>query len=252
MCKMRGGSQACLMLGEDKNFWVVKFQNNPQHLFVLANEYIGTQLAQHIGLSVPTTAMIEVPPALLYDSADLTFEMRGPRVRYASGLQFGSRFVGGANLDFLPEPYLRKAVNLNEFAGILCFDKWTGNTDARQAVFIRKRNSGYRAVFIDQGFCFNGGDWTFPDSPLRGAYSTDSVYAKVTGWESLEPWLSRIEQIEPSVIEQILSKTPLEWYGGDVVRSDRLFEKLLRRRSRVRDLITAFRQSDRNPFPNWR
>ena len=51
-------------------------------------------------------------------------------------------------------------------------DKWTGNCNGRQAVFERRpRERKYRATFIDQGFCFNAGEWTFPDSPLRGVYA---------------------------------------------------------------------------------
>ena len=42
--KMRGGAQSHLMLGADGNAWVVKFQNNPQHLRVLPNELLGTRL----------------------------------------------------------------------------------------------------------------------------------------------------------------------------------------------------------------
>ena len=39
---MRGGAQSQLMLGVGrKALWVVKFQNNPQHLRVLANELDG-------------------------------------------------------------------------------------------------------------------------------------------------------------------------------------------------------------------
>ena len=41
---MRGGAQSHLMLGADGNAWIVKFQNNPQHLRVLPNELLGTRL----------------------------------------------------------------------------------------------------------------------------------------------------------------------------------------------------------------
>ena len=43
--RMRGGAQSQLMLGADGKLWVVKFQNNPQHIRVLANELIATRLA---------------------------------------------------------------------------------------------------------------------------------------------------------------------------------------------------------------
>jgi hypothetical protein len=42
--RMRGGSQSHLMRASDGHFYVVKFQNNPQHLRVLANEMFATRL----------------------------------------------------------------------------------------------------------------------------------------------------------------------------------------------------------------
>ena len=100
-------------------------------------------------------------------------------------------------VDYLPEQQLDEVRNLDEFAGMLALDNWTGNCNGRQAVFDRKpRERRYRATFIDQGFCFNAGEWTFPDSPLRGVYARNRVYAGVTGWESFEPWLSRIETMD--------------------------------------------------------
>ncbi len=136
---------------------------------------------------------------------------------------------------------------------MLALDKWTGNCNGRQAVFERKpRERKYRATFIDQGFCFNAGEWTFPDSPLRGVYARNLVYAGVTGWKSFEPWLSRIEGIEESALWEIG-----EIGSAGVVRRrsrrdlERLMEQMLRRRGRVRELIASFRDSDREPFPNW-
>ena len=133
---------------------------------------------------------------------------RGERQRYVAGLQFGSQFVGGLMpgqvVDYLPEQQLDEVRNLAEFSGMLCIDKWAGNCNGRQAVFERKgREKKYRATFIDQGFCFNAGEWTFPDSPLRGVYQRNLVYARVTGWESFEPWLSRVEAMPASTLWEI-------------------------------------------------
>ena len=47
--RMRGGSQAHLMRASDGHYFVVKFQNNPQHIRVLANEIFATRLAQWLG-----------------------------------------------------------------------------------------------------------------------------------------------------------------------------------------------------------
>src|SRR5437867_10127460 len=62
--------------------------------------------------------------------------------------------------------------NMKEFAGILAFDKWTGNADGRQVVFHKRCSQRkYTAAFIDFGYCFNAAEWSFPDSPLRGGVS---------------------------------------------------------------------------------
>jgi len=135
---------------------------------------------------------------------------------------------------------------------MLCLDKWAGNCNGRQAVFARQgRERRYKATFIDQGFCFNAGEWTFPDSPLRGVYARNVVYAGVTGWKSFEPWLSRIEAVEPGTLWEIAEAVPPEWYGGDLRVIERLMEQMLVRRFRVRELIVSFRDSDRQPFPMW-
>ena len=255
--RMRGGAQSQLMLGADGTLWVVKFQNNPQHLRVLANELIATRMAEAVGLSVPRTDVVEVSEWLVANSPEMMVELgRGRRERCAAGLQFGSQFVGGLMpgqvVDTLAEGQMEEVRNLAEFAGMLAVDKWTGNCNGRQAVFERKpRERKYRATFIDQGYCFNAGDWTFPDPPLRGVFARNLVYAKVTGWESFEPWLTRVEEFEGETLWKIAEHVPPEWYGGDPRVIERLMETLLERRSRVRELIEAFRVSSRDPFPHW-
>jgi hypothetical protein len=254
---MRGGAQSHLMLGADAKLWVVKFQNNPQHLRVLANELIATRIAEAVGLSVPRCDVVEVSPWLVAHSPDLRMDMgRGVTQPCSAGLQFGSQFVGGLMpgqvVDYLPEPQMDDVRNLAEFAGMLAVDKWTGNCNGRQAVFERKRRERrYRAIFIDQGFCFNAGEWTFPDSPLRGVFARNQVYARVTGWASLEPWLSAVEQFPAETLWQIAESVPPEWYGGDPAMIERLMQTLLARRARVRELIESFWKSSRAPFPNW-
>jgi hypothetical protein len=254
---MRGGAQSQLMLGADGKLWVVKFQNNPQHLRVLANELIASRLAEAVGLTVPVSDVVEVTEWLVANTAGMNLELpHGQRQRYTAGLQFGSQFVGGLMpgqvVDYLPEQHLDEVRNLAEFAGMLCLDKWAGNCNGRQAVFERRpRERKYRATFIDQGFCFNAGEWTFPDSPLRGVYARNKVYERVKGWDSFEPWLSRIESMDANVLWRVAEVVPPEWYGGDLAVIERLMEQMLRRRSRVRELIAAFRDSDRAPFPLW-
>jgi hypothetical protein len=106
-------------------------------------------------------------------------------------------------------------------------------------------------IFIDQGYCFNAGEWDFPDSPLRGVYARNCVYKEVLGWEQFQPWLSRIEKLDPKVVRDVAGEIPPEWVGHDWQALEKLTEEIILRRSKVRDLITAFRNSSRQPFPSW-
>lgn len=253
---MRGGAQSQLMLGSDEALWVVKFQNNPQHTRVLANEYLATRLAASIGLTVPACDVVEVTEWLVAHTPELLVQVPGGRERCRAGLHFGSRFVGGLMpgqvVDTLPELQLGEVKNLREFAGMLVLDKWTSNVNGRQAVFgKRPRERRYTATFIDQGYCFNAGEWKLIDTPLRGVFPMNLVYRDVVGWESFEPWLGRVERMEPQTIWQAAEPIPPEWYGGDIAELEQLVEALYARRLRIRELIEGFRLSHRMPFPYW-
>ena len=254
--RMRGGAQGQLMLGADGHVYVVKFQNNPQHMRVLANEFLASRLATAVGLTAPETELVEVSSWLVENTPELEMDLGKSRVRCQPGLQFGSRFVGGLMpgqvVDYLPEEQLAEVRNLGEFAGILALDKWTGNANGRQAVFQRKqRERRYRAVFIDFGYCFYAGEWKFEDAPLRGVYYRNEVYREIAGWEAFEPWLTRIETIADETVWEAASEVPPEWYGGDLSEMEALVEGLLHRRGRIRELIASFGKSNRVPFPKW-
>lgn len=254
--KMRGGSQAHLLRASDNQHYVTKFRNNPQAVKILANEYLASKLGAHLGLPMPEVEIISVSDEFIANSADLRIDFGGHFVPCASGLQFGARYIADpleANLfDYLPDSLLDQVNNKKDFPRILAFDKWTGNADGRQAVFSRPAYEGnYSATFIDQGYCFNAGEWNFIDSPFRGVYAKSQVYGHVRGWEDFEPTLSRIEQIDASEIWDIAREIPEEWYQCHTEGLARLIASLQLHRFLVRNLITDFRKSCRNPFPNW-
>ena len=254
--RMRGGAQSHLMRCADNNYYVVKFRNNPQHTRVLVNDWLGTRLAEMIGLPVPVADVVDVHPWLIEHSPELRIELCGRQTMITSGLSFGSRYVvpptEGEVYDYLPEAMIGRVRNLPSFAGILAFDKWTCNADGRQAAFWKRRGERkFTASFIDQGYCFNAGEWSFPDAPLRGVFGRNDVYAAITGWESFEPWLSRIESFPESSLWPLVDQIPPEWYDSAADELGQLLSRLLERRTRVRDLILSFKNSSRNPFPNW-
>src|SRR4029077_1354485 len=197
--RLRGGERSHMMRCSDGQYYIVKFQNNPQHRRILVNELLGTRLARRLGLPTTPVEIIYVHDELIRLTPELCMEMPRARVPCQAGLQFGSRYPGNPRRltlhDFLPDEHLRAVENLYDFAGMLVFDKWTCNTNGRQTLFYRdepgetgtqadtreevggeERDRSYQTVMIDQGFCFNAGEWNYPDAPLRGLYARNSVY----------------------------------------------------------------------------
>lgn len=268
--RMRGGAQSHLMRCSDGHYYVVKFQNNPQHRRVLVNELLGTRLASRLGLPTAPVSVVHVPEELIRLTPELCIETPRARIPCLAGLQFASRFPGDPRRmtlhDFLPDEKLPEVDNLHEFAGMLVFDKWTCNTNGRQTVFFETQRrpadmpaageaglsqSVYHTMMIDQGFCFNAGEWNFPDAPLRGLCARNRVYQGVIGMASFAPWLERLEKMSVRVLAELAEEVPPAWYDDDYDALLQLLEQIHRRRKRVPELLEMARTSNRQPFPYW-
>jgi len=247
--RMRGGSQSHLMRCSDGHYYVVKFQNNPQHRRVLVNEMLATRLAAALGLPTAPLFPIYVSERLIELTPDLTIEMRRSRIPCEPGMQFGSRYLGEPHRlgihPVVPRREWDLVENRADFAGMLVFDKWTCNTDGRQVLFQREKSDSplqavrYKAVMIDQGLCFNCGEWNFPDSPIRGFYHDRDVYKGILGLDSFEPWLGRLEsEINLDVLVEATRGIPAEWYDFDAITLLALLERLDRRRHAVRQMLS--------------
>ena len=259
--RMRGASQPSLLRCTDGANYVVKFRNNPQHVRVLANEMLAGRLALLIGLPVPRPTFVEVSSDLIAATPLLEFELGARREPCVPGLQFGSRFPGAPGrtlvVDFLPDRLLKDVMKHlpKFFLGALVFDKWTCNCDGRQVVFYRsldQEGSAYSATLIDHGFCFNDGDWNFPDSPIRSLYPRRIVYRDVKGLDSFEPFLSRVENLQVSELEACVRGIPEDWCGERPAEMLRLVERLYERRRKIRQALIEARECSLAPFPNWR
>ena len=73
--RLRGGSQSQLLRASDQQCYVTKFQNNPQHIRVLANEMLATRLGELLGLPMPRAAVIDVCPWLIEHTEALCIEL---------------------------------------------------------------------------------------------------------------------------------------------------------------------------------
>jgi hypothetical protein len=266
--KMRGGAQAHLLAADDGHYYVVKLRNNPQHRRVLVNEWIASTFLQHLQLASPETAIVGISPEFLAQNPEVGIALGNQRIAATPGWHFGSRYPGDpsrvAVYDFVPDTILDRIENINEFLGILVFDKWTGNADARQSIFVRARlreyvpsfqghalRTGFLALMVDHGYIFNGPHWSYVDSPLSGLYFRPKVYAQVKGLDDFQPWLDRVLHFPEEVVDDALARMPAEWLNGDRDGLHALLTTLMNRRRRIVTLIEDCRRAVIRPFPNW-
>jgi hypothetical protein len=266
--KMRGGAQAHLLECDDGHFYVVKFRNNPQHRRVLINEWIGSVFLNYLKISTPEAAIVSLSAPFLEANPDIYIQLGSRHQAVEAGWHFGSRYPGDPGkimvYDFLPDALLDKVANASEFLGVLAFDKWMSNADARQSIFFRARlrqwppdsesapRAGFVALMMDHGYVFDGPHWKFPDSPLQGLYFRPSVYQHVRGWADFEPWLDRVVYFPEEIVDAALKQIPPEWVAEDADALQAMLEKLMSRRRRVPDLIGDSRNGRVNPFPQWK
>jgi len=266
--KMRGGAQAHLLEADDGGFWVVKFLQNPQHRRILINEWISAVFLRFLQISQPETAIIEVTEDFLRENPEVYIQLGSQRLPVEPGRHFASRFPGDPSVtavyDFVPDALLRKVENLGHFLGVLVFDKWMGNADARQSIFFRARlrewsagsaagshRAGFIAQMMDHGFVLNGPHWDFVDSPLQGLYFRPLVYESVTSLNDFQPWLDQIRHFPEEVMDMAYRQVPGQWVLGEEAEFEALFEKLMRRRKRVEHLLEDCRTARISLFPNW-
>ncbi len=266
--KMRGGAQAHLLEADDGHCYVVKFQNNPQTRRILVNEWIAGEILSHLQISAPEQRMVAVSREFLEKNPEVCLQSGNRPIPIEPGWHFGSRHPGTpqstAIYDFIPDALLGQVANSEQFLASLVFDRWAANSDARQAIFFRAqlkdwlvrpgippRKMGFVVLMIDHGFCFNGPHWDFPESAITGLYMRRVVYGKVVSMGDFEPWLSRVLHFPDEVLDRALRRIPPAWIGDDEGALIRMLEELLKRRTRIHELVYGCRNTEANPFPAW-
>jgi len=266
---MRGGAQAHLLEAGDGHCYVTKFRDNPQHIRILVNEWISYRLVEYLRIAAPPVAIVDLDEPFLAREKDVKIRLATKELAVSPGWHFGSRFPGNpdrdAVYDYLPDSLLAQVRNLRQFLGIFVFDKWTANSDSRQAVFVRQRikdwldedpapalAKGFIALMIDHGYAFDGPHWEFNDNPLQGFYFRPLVYHDVHGLDDFEPWLTRAREAPAELFDGILRDLPRPWLPeSDGDQAERLVEQLYHRRKRVAELVESAAEARPAFFPEW-
>jgi hypothetical protein len=137
---------------------------------------------------------------------------------------------------------LSKVINLPDFALMFVIDLWLGQTDSRQAVFVREKRIGqdlvFRSYFIDQGLCLGGSRWEFYDSPLQGRYIDQTVYTLVDMAHNCNLALSRIQALSEDALYATAATIPPNWLAeGDHAALAHLLRSLEQRRQKLPFLL---------------
>ena len=114
--RLRGGSQSHLLRASDGASYVTKFQNNPQHIRVLANEMLAARLGLALGLPMPRVEVIDVSDWLITDTSELRIQLGGAELPCQSAKQLASLYLGtemsGLTVDYLPRELLESVRNI--------------------------------------------------------------------------------------------------------------------------------------------
>lgn len=250
MRSLRGHSQARLIEVSPGHAYTTKLQCNPLGPRLLAAEWIGWHLMQHLGLPAPNIALIEAPPHAKHALVDAD--------SIPAGIHFGSEFPGDpsavAVYDFIPARLLTSIENRHTFAGAFVFDMWVANADLRQAIFYRNRGAGrtFNALFIDSSHIFGGLDWSFAENKSRNMDFSHIASDCIRDWKDLLPWLERIEQSDRHIVEKITSSVPKEWLAKTNVSDLNRINKQLEYRGRIlRESVRKYIRLAPGKFPNW-
>lgn len=185
---LRGGSQSILAQASDGLFYVVKFTNNPQGPNLPFNESIGSELYRACGLATPFWKPLLLIDAFIDRNPDCWMQTLDGRLRPASGLCFGSRFLGrdGARLfEILPGTSFRRVRNHKSFWLAWLIDICAGHSDNRQAIFLDDGTGNLDAFFVDHGNILGGPKGELRKHFLASRHLDPRIYQSVSSHQLL-------------------------------------------------------------------
>jgi hypothetical protein len=244
--RMRGGSQAYLVQGSDRKFYVAKFVGNPQGTRTLINEWIATQIFRRFGITTPDLVVLRLEPSPTWTGTAPTFSIGSRKLPISAGLHLGSLCPVDpdkeAIFDFLPAHLIGRTVNLAEFAKVLVLDTFLGQADSRQAVFVRdrsRRQLSFRAHFIDHGLVLGGSNWKIDDLADRSLYFDRKIYSMIDTASHCQQAIESLASVSEDELRATTRDVPTEWFApADCDHLVQLFSILHKRRERIHALIS--------------
>ena len=210
---LRGGSQPILARASDGLLYVVKFANNLQGPNLLFNESAGTELYRACGLPVPEWKPLMVSESFLDNNPDCWIQTEKGCLRPASGLCFGSRFLGENGnrvFEILPAFMFKRVRNQTSFWLAWLIDICAEHIDNRQAIFVEDASGWLDAYFVDHGHLFGG-----PNADVKrhfggSRYLDERVYGQISS-EALLDIESVLRAMDADKLRRRIETIPAEW-----------------------------------------
>jgi hypothetical protein len=210
---LRGGSQPILARASDGFLYVVKFANNLQGPNLLFNESAGSELYLACGLPVPEWTPLWIPDSFLDSNPESWMQTPEGRLRPASGLCFGSRFLGqdGKRLfEILPGSMFKRVRNQICFGLAWLIDICAEHVDNRQAIFVEDADGWLDACFVDHGHLFGGPTAESNRNFRVSRYLDHRIYTGVS-FRALLDSQGRLQALDLDMLRQRIDAIPSEW-----------------------------------------
>ncbi len=226
---LRGGSQPILAQASDGHTYVVKFANNLQGPNVLFNEAAGNELYRACGLPVPEWRPVWVSDEFIDKNPDCWIQTAQGRLRPASGLCFGSRFLGekGNRVhEILPRTSFERIRNPSRFWLAWLIDVCAEHVDNRQVLFTEDSAGWLDAHFIDFGHFFGGPKGDLKKNFRASRYLDSRLYVKVSS-KTFQGIERVIKALEADKLGERIDAIPSEWKHESVLNGfERCLQKL--------------------------
>jgi hypothetical protein len=210
---LRGGSQPILAQASDGYEYVVKFANNLQGPNLPFNESAGSELYRACGLPVPEWRPLNVSEGFIDKNPDCWIQTTEGRLRPASGLCFGSRYLGESGkrvFEILPSSNFKYVRNQSDFWLAWLIDICAEHGDNRQALFTEGETGELEASFIDHGHLFGGPKAELKKNFHTSRYLDPRIYSKVSSITLLK-FRNIVQALDTDRLWQRIEAIPTEW-----------------------------------------
>ena len=194
-------------MGLDSRTYVIKSRRFISEFPLVApNELIGTHLARLLGLPAFEPFIVELEGELFFGT--LLFE-----ARHNKGIRRELLFA---------------CENVEQVHDLVVFDTWLCNADRLYENFLVEviqsnplARLRYRFWIIDQGQCFTHFAGSLDDlrprlpSAVSDYVQLPCIKEAVRDWGKVETAITRVERLDPAVIQAVVRSAPPEWLSAD-------------------------------------